>query len=299
MSKQAQIAASVVMAILGIFSCPAWASYSPHGGRFLQRDPINLMGPVLPSSEEYGDGTNLYQYVQDAPPQGIDPSGLKLVRTEKPKSISITFGKGVMKGTLFRSLHCCPKGNKNAGQNRWVTEVKLSGKYNDKKAYSLSDLPSWAGKVGWVLEKLGQEAEVGVKWTVSGTLNARYDDCIEKMTMASGSLSATGTAYGHVDLGFKVNPKKEIEPIVGDLWGQVEWPNKNVVLSFKADIEASVTASGSVQVSGRTATLRGSLDVSGKVSGSYNMWDWQKGSFGPYKGQLDLIKDKEFASYSF
>lgn len=92
MSKRYWMTILAGVMVLGLWNVEALArgrTYSPHQGRFLQRDPVGT--PMAPPAmrnisevrftqpdpgAEYADGMNLYQYVQSNPVNRVDPLGL-------------------------------------------------------------------------------------------------------------------------------------------------------------------------------------------------------------------------------
>ena len=82
----------IVLLCLSYYAKPVKAHFNPKQGRWLQRDPIGtgprvamaeVPGPtpvisgLVPSSRQYGDGMNLYEYVRSAPIRFDDPFGLQ------------------------------------------------------------------------------------------------------------------------------------------------------------------------------------------------------------------------------
>jgi RHS repeat-associated protein len=265
--------------------------YHAGQGRMMQRDPIG-----------YVDGMSLYQYVRSNPISLTDPSGLKLIRTEPPQRLTIPFSKGEMTGMMFRSLHCCPSGTKNAGQMRWVTEINVSGSYEDKIEKTLADLPNVMGMVGKGLELTDiLKAATGIKWTIAGTLSGRYDGCVEKILKSAGSIVPQASVYGQIHYKGKLpfydgGGPNDLPP---DFIGAVGTGNMEMKdVDLYAEAKGGISATGTVRRDGNKLSLFGGASVNGAIE-IRAVINGVTSPIPPAAIEYIILKDQEWATYTF
>jgi hypothetical protein len=268
----------------------------------------------------YIDGMCTYIYVSNSPISFFDPYGLKKSNqlpgsySKQPISIDVSIpvlsdAKLKLNGWLFKSQWCCKEG-RNAGQKKWVTEINVQGASSDNYELAWSDMIGGgtsreaskalraAKWVAWALDEiLDQKAEIGFKIGVSGSLCARYDGCLERVTLASGNFIFSGTAYGKINLGGTLPLEKIKDTLeqVDDIFGvekNYRWPD-SITAHVYTDINGTAHGTTRVESNLKSVSIYSSLWINASGSIGYEFGKYS-GSAGFQTRDINVFKNGAF-----